>query len=92
MTTDCYGFVIGEGYRVPSNVLSYDKKTIDQYAMSGILWGATKELIKRSNSHDDKIRELETENNKLRQQITTLEDKLNAFISGDFSIKTTGGN
>ncbi len=87
MATDCYGFVIGEGYRVPSNVLSYDKKTIDQYAMSGILWGATKELIKRSNSHDDKIRELETENNKLKQQIATLEDKLNAFISGDFSIK-----
>ena len=87
MTTDCYGFVIGEGYRVPSNVLSYDKKTIDQYAMSGILWGATKELIKRSNSHDDKIRELETENNKLKQQIATLEDKLNAFISCDFSIK-----
>ncbi len=88
MATDCYGFVIGDGYKVPSNVLSYDKKTIDQYAMSGILWGATKELIKRSYSHDDKIRELETENNKLKQQITTLEDKLNAFISSDFSIKT----
>ena len=41
---------------------------------------------------DNKLEKLKTENNKLKQQITTLEDKLNAFISGDFSIKTTGGN
>jgi hypothetical protein len=36
-----YGFVIGENYLVPKEVLNEDEKAIDLYSMAALNWRAT---------------------------------------------------
>lgn len=46
------GFIIGNKYKTPTEVISENQKGIDMYSMASILWKATQELI-------DKVEKLE---------------------------------
>lgn len=57
-----FGFVIGNKYKTPSEVMSEDKQGIDTYSMSSIMWKAMQELIEqlqeRDKQKDNQIAEL----------------------------------
>lgn len=56
-----YGFVIGDGYAVPSEVLSEDGKHINLYSMASINWKATQELYEELIDAKARISELENQ-------------------------------
>ena len=58
--TTSYGFVIGDGYLTPSEVLSSDGKHINLYSMASLNWKATQELYAMLLSAQAKIEELES--------------------------------
>lgn len=53
-----YGFVIGEGYNTPSEVLSPDGQHIDLYSMASINWKATQELLAKITELETTIKQL----------------------------------
>ena len=53
-----YGFVIGEGYNTPSEVLSPDGQHIDLYSMVSINWKATQELLAKITELENTIKQL----------------------------------
>lgn len=53
-----YGFVIGDGYNTPSEVLSSDGKHIDLYSMASINWKATQELLAKITELENTIKQL----------------------------------
>lgn len=55
-----YGFVIGERYRTPKEVISKND-SINQYSMAAINWQATKELIHIIDKMNERINYLEKE-------------------------------
>ena len=55
-----YGFVIGDGYSTPQEVLSSDGKHISLYSMASLNWKATQELYAMLLSAQAKIEELES--------------------------------
>ena len=57
---DSYGFVIGDGYNTPKEVLSSDEKHISLYSMAAITWKAVQELIEKNSRLEAKISEIET--------------------------------
>ena len=50
-----YGFVIGEKYNTPTEVISKDKQGIDTYSMSSIMWKALQQLIARVELLDQEV-------------------------------------
>jgi peptidoglycan hydrolase CwlO-like protein len=67
------GFVIGEGYKTPSEVLSADGEAVEGYAHSTLNTKAIKELIGITDDHADRINYLEMENQVLKQRLNQLE-------------------
>ena len=61
--TTSYGFVIGEGYTVPSEVLASDGEAINLYSMASINWKATQELYAALLDAQNRITELENQLN-----------------------------
>ena len=61
--TTSYGFVIGEGYTVPTEVLAPDGKAINLYSMASINWKATQELYTALLDAQNRITELENQLN-----------------------------
>ena len=53
------GFIIGDGYKTPLQIISNDGNAIDSYSMSSILWKAIQE-------QQEQIEELKEEINKLK--------------------------
>ena len=53
------GFIIGDGYKTPLQIISNDGNAIDSYSMSSILWKAIQE-------QQEQIEELKKEINKLK--------------------------
>lgn len=58
-TQKSYGFVIGEGYNTPREVLSDDGKHINLYSMASLNWKATQELLARLTALETKIENLQ---------------------------------
>ncbi|MGG3480578.1 phage tail spike protein [Peribacillus frigoritolerans] len=71
-----YGFVIGESYDTPVEVLSASGQAIDQYAMASVEWKAIQEVSTVLDIHDDDINWLKIENQYLKQKIAILESKI----------------
>ena len=61
--TTSYGFVIGEGYTVPTEVLAPDGKAVNLYSMASINWKATQELYAALLDAQNRITELENQLN-----------------------------
>lgn len=61
--TTSYGFVIGEGYTVPTEVLAPNGKAINLYSMTSINWKATQELYAALLDAQNRITELENQLN-----------------------------
>lgn len=59
----CYGFVIGDGYAVPDEVISASGDSINLYSMASINWKATQELYAALMNTQKKISELENQIN-----------------------------
>ena len=59
-TNNNYGFVIGDGYNTPKEVLSSDEKHISLYSMAAITWKAVQELAEKNILLEAKISEIET--------------------------------
>ena len=56
-----YGFVIpdkGGNFKVPEEVLSQDKSSVELYAMCSILWEAMKEMINKNEQLENEIKTL----------------------------------
>ncbi|MEW4325857.1 hypothetical protein Q0N12_04185 [Rossellomorea marisflavi] len=53
-----YGFVIGEGYKTPTQVLAPDLASISLYSQGSINWKATKELGLKQYQHELKLNDL----------------------------------
>jgi len=51
------GFIIGNGYNTPNEVISKD--SIDAYTMTSICWKAIQELLKQNEDLEKRIKELE---------------------------------
>lgn len=71
-----YGFVIGESYDTPVEVLSASGQAIDQYAMASVEWKAIQEVSTVLDIHDDDINWLKIENQYLKQKIAILVSKI----------------
>ena len=54
-----YGFVIGEKYNTPNEVISENKDGIDLYSMTSILWKAIQEQQEQIEQLQTKIKEME---------------------------------
>jgi len=54
-----YGFVIGEGYKAPQEVLSEDGEHVDLYSMCSILWKSVQELSAKCEKYEARIATLE---------------------------------
>lgn len=54
-----YGFVIGEEYKTPDEVLSKDKKAINIDNIAAIAWRGIQQIIEKLNSIEQKIKVLE---------------------------------
>lgn len=52
-----YGFVIGDKYKTPKEVISKNGDGIDTYSMCSILWKAVQELTQKVESLEDKLNE-----------------------------------
>lgn len=63
------GFVIGDKYNTPDEIISNNKKGIDLYSTVSILWEAVKELNQKNN----KIYELENKINILNDRLSKQE-------------------
>lgn len=53
-----YGFVIGEKYNTPKEVISKDGQGIDTYSMSSIMWKALQEVIVQNENLQKEIENL----------------------------------
>lgn len=53
------GLVIGEGYKVPDEVLSEEKDSIDLYSMTSIAWKSIQEISKMMEEYNQKINKLQ---------------------------------
>lgn len=58
-----FGFVIGEKYNTPSEVISDDEQGIDTYSMSSIMWKAIQELKKENEQLRKELEEVKNEKN-----------------------------
>lgn len=63
------GLVIGEGYNCPNEVISEDRKGVEQYSMTSVAWKAIQELIKKDEKKDKQIAELTQRLEKLEATI-----------------------
>lgn len=54
-----FGFVIGDGYNTPTEVLSSDGKHISLYSMAAITWKAVQELLEKNKTLESKILNME---------------------------------
>ncbi len=54
-----FGFVIGDGYNTPPEVLSSDGKHISLYSMAAITWKAVQELLEKNKTLESKILSME---------------------------------
>ena len=52
------GFVIGENYKTPNEVISKEGQAIEIYSMAGILWKAMQEQQKRIENLENKLKEV----------------------------------
>ncbi|WP_225230518.1 prophage endopeptidase tail family protein [Cytobacillus stercorigallinarum] len=64
-----YGFVIGEGYNTPNEILSSSAESVDLYVRGNVNWKATQELISITDSHQDDINWLKIDNQHLKQTV-----------------------
>lgn len=53
------GFVIGDKYKTPEEVISKSKDGIDTYTMSSIMWKALQETTKENEELKQRIEKLE---------------------------------
>ena len=53
--TTSYGFVIGDGYAVPSEVLAPNGKAINLYSMAALTWKAVQELYLKVKALEEQI-------------------------------------
>lgn len=51
------GFVIGEEYKTPNEIISDNGEGIDTYSITSILWQAVKELIEKVEYLENKLKE-----------------------------------
>ncbi len=58
-----FGFVIGEKYNTPDEVLSGDKQGIDTYSMSSIMWKAIQELSEENKQLRKELEEVKNGQN-----------------------------
>lgn len=56
---DNYGFVIGEGYNTPEEVIMPDGQSINLYSMAALNWQATQEILERLKYIEDKMEKKE---------------------------------
>jgi hypothetical protein len=56
---DNYGFVIGEGYNTPKEVIMPDGQSINLYSMAALNWQATQEILERLKYIEDKMEKKE---------------------------------
>lgn len=68
-----YGFVIGDNYNTPDEILNVNKTGVDQYSHSSLNTKAIQELIGVTDDHADEINFLKMEIQYLRGKITQLE-------------------
>lgn len=73
-----YGFIIER--ETPNEIISYDMDGIDIYSALAINWKSTQEIYVI-------VSNLKNENSQLRQQVKNMQDKLDAFIQGNYEIR-----
>lgn len=71
-TKERIGFVIGDDYNIDESILSYTGKEIDIYSCIGVLWKGEQKIIRQ-------IKQLEKENQELRQIIKNYENQNNGL-------------
>ena len=71
-TKERIGFVIGDDYNIDDSILSYTGKEIDIYSCIGVLWKGEQKIIRQ-------IKQLEKENQELRQIIKNYENQNNGL-------------
>ncbi|MEW9503384.1 tail fiber domain-containing protein, partial [Jeotgalibacillus marinus] len=71
-----HGFIIGDGYRTPTQVLSANRESVDLYAIPSLNWHATKELSFLYEGHDERINYLEMENALLKAELKQIKERL----------------
>ncbi len=69
------GFIIGEKYKTPNEVITKSKKCIDTYSMSSIEWKCLQELIERDNKKDDEIQILKSTVKHLKDKVQELSER-----------------
>ncbi|SEB15707.1 phage minor structural protein, N-terminal region [Thalassobacillus cyri] len=69
-----YGFVIGQGYKTPSEILSDDGAAISSYSHRSLNTKAIQQLAGIYYDHDERINYLEMENETLKARIKQLEE------------------
>lgn len=69
------GFIIGDKYKTPTEVISNNKESIDTYSMASILWKAIQEQQEIIESSNIKINKLEEIIKILNSKINKLEEK-----------------
>ncbi len=67
-----YGFVIGDGYQTPQEVLSENGEAVNQYSMAAILWRAVQEIEEKATQQ---INSLQAQIDALQVIITDLQAK-----------------
>ncbi len=79
-----FGFVIGEGYKTPTQVLAPDLASISLYSQGSINWKATKELGLKQYQHELKLNDLSLKAQyqdliieKQGEQISKMQDEIN---------------
>lgn len=60
------GFVIGENYNTPNEVINQEGNGIDTYSMISLAWKAIQELIQENNNLKQRIENLEVQNGNSR--------------------------
>ena len=63
------GFIIGEGYKTPEEILANDSKSINLYDMSSLNWKGIQELLEIINKQSQEIKELKEKINKFEDII-----------------------
>ncbi|MGP4074120.1 Gp37-like protein [Piscibacillus sp. B03] len=69
-----YGFVIGEDKKTPVEVLDDEGEAINHGNISAILWKGQQEIITHIYNHDERINDLEIENQLLKERVRQLEE------------------
>ncbi|OEH52976.1 hypothetical protein AQ616_18910 [Oceanobacillus sp. E9] len=70
-----YGFIIGDGYNIPEEILGEDKKGISSYAHSSINSLAIKEQIEKTEKLEKENKQLRDDYNALLKRIEALEKR-----------------